>query len=218
MSQADPGDLGRRVTERRVELGLSREEVARRAGMDPGYLEYLEQDQGATAGTSTLYRLAAALETTVARLHGEGFGQPVGSGTPPGGTAELEVMDRGACLELIRRGGVGRVVFVDSRGPVALPVNFRLLDDDILLRTGEGSIRAAVEATGIVSLEADHLDDTLGEGWSVLVTGHGVVVTDPDELRRADEVHIESWAGGQRPTTVRLVAEEITGRRIRRHL
>ena len=52
MARARSGDLGRRVAERRRELGLSREDVAVRAGMSSGYLEYLEHSLEAalTAG------------------------------------------------------------------------------------------------------------------------------------------------------------------------
>jgi hypothetical protein len=37
----DPGDLGRRLAERRDELRLTRDDIARIAGMGPGYIEYL---------------------------------------------------------------------------------------------------------------------------------------------------------------------------------
>jgi transcriptional regulator with XRE-family HTH domain len=80
MHYNDPGDLGRRIYERRMELGLSREEVARRAGTDPGYFAYLEERSGARTGSEVLFHLASALGTTVARLQGEGFGEPVGTG------------------------------------------------------------------------------------------------------------------------------------------
>ncbi|MGX1246953.1 hypothetical protein RKD46_008057 [Streptomyces pseudovenezuelae] len=44
---AGPGDLGRRLLHRRGELGLTRREVADRAGMAPGYLRYLEESPAA---------------------------------------------------------------------------------------------------------------------------------------------------------------------------
>lgn len=169
-------------------------------------------------GASALYRLAAALDTTVSGLEGVGFGQPEGSGRLPGGSAHLEILDRSACMQLIRPGGIGRLVFDDGRGPVALPVNFRALGDDLVFQTGGGTIGASVAARSAFSLEVDHFDDTLAEGWSVLVRGNVRVVTDPDELAEVDALQIESWAGQPTPITVRVVAEEVTGRRIRRHL
>lgn len=215
----DPGDLGRRVALRRNELGLGREELALRAGMDAGYLKYVEESRSAAASPTTLYRLAVALDTTVDHLAGVGFGEAVGSGHPPGGTATVEDLDQATCLALLSNGGIGRIVFMDGRRPVALPVNFRSLDESLVFRTGgDGSIRSAVETNAVLSLEADHLDDTLGEGWSVLVSGHAEVVSDHEQVNRIDGLGIESWAGGERPAAVRLSVEQITGRRIRRHL
>jgi transcriptional regulator with XRE-family HTH domain len=72
------GDLGRRVTQRRMELGLTRDEVAARAGMAPNYLTYLET-QVAHIGSSGLARLAGALQTTVDELLG---GPPSPLGIP----------------------------------------------------------------------------------------------------------------------------------------
>jgi len=218
MDDRDPGDFGRRVAERRHELGLSRDELARRVGIDPAYLEYLEERPGASPEASTRLRLARALSTSVDRLEGGGFGEPIGTGHPPGGVPEVLELDRTECYELLRHGGIGRVLFCADRGPVGLPVNFRMLDQDIVFRTGDGSIRGAIDAEGLISIEADRLDDALGEGWSVLATGHGTLVEDPEVLQRIDALDIRSWAGEHRPRAVRVRVDEITGRRIRRHL
>ncbi|MHB1508239.1 MAG: helix-turn-helix domain-containing protein [Acidimicrobiales bacterium] len=215
----DPGDLGRRLQERRGELGLSRVEVAQRAGTDPAYLRYIEE-RAATAAisSSTLYRLAAALETTAAKLQGEGFGQPVGSGPVMHGSPRLEVLDRQSCMSLLRPGGIGRLVLDDEQGPVALPLNFKMLSDDPVFHTGEGSIAAAVTSGLAASLEVDHFDTSLAEGWSVLVRGHAQAISEPEEVRQVAELGIESWAGAPRLVTARVTAEEVTGRRIRREL
>src|SRR5438105_9813849 len=65
--RAEPGgpgsDLGRRATLRRQQLGLSREEVAARAGASPDYVRYVEE-RAADPDIGFLLRLADALETT----------------------------------------------------------------------------------------------------------------------------------------------------------
>jgi len=218
MEHRDPGDFGRRVALRREELRLTRDELARRAGIDAGYLEYLEEHSGARPSAETQLRLARALLTTVERLEGSGFGEPVGTGHPPRGVAEVRELDADACHALLRRGGVGRVVFCADRGPVALPVNFRMLGQDVVFRTGDGSIRRAVTEGGVIGLEVDRLDDSLGEGWSVLATGHGELVDDQAMLDQIAALDIRSWAGEDRPRVVRLVIAELTGRRIERRL
>jgi len=56
------GDLGRRVTERRLELELNPEEVASRAGMSTTYLRALEASPSPELPRAALWRLAAALD------------------------------------------------------------------------------------------------------------------------------------------------------------
>ena len=63
------GDLGQRATARRRQLGLSRAQVARRARMPEGYVRYIEE-QPAEVDSGSLWRLAAALETTPRQLLG----------------------------------------------------------------------------------------------------------------------------------------------------
>lgn len=214
----EAADLGRRIVQRREERGLSRDEVARRAGMAPGYLRYLEEGSAPVAPLAGLYRLAAVLETTVATLQSHGFGQPVGSSGHPTGTPQLEVLDTPTCLDLIRGGGIGRIVFDDDRGPLALPMNFRTIDDEIVFQTGHGAIAAAMTSGRPLSVEVDHFDDALAEGWSVLLRGQGRLLAGAAAQGEFHEVGIESWAGAERSTAVRLVADEVTGRRVRRHL
>jgi len=66
-----------------------------------------------------------------------------------------------------------------------------------------------------VSFEVDHLDEALAEGWSVLVSGEARVVTDPGELAAVSALGVAPWAGGDRDSYVRIIASEVTGRRIR---
>lgn len=207
----DPGDFGRRVRERRERLGLPLAELARRAGMAPGYLEYVETRPGANPGAAAIARLAAALETTAATLRGGGLERPPGRGRPRATHPVLEHLERAECLRLLRAGGVGRVVYDEARGPVAIPVNFVVADGELRVRTAEGGVVDAVRATGRLTFEVDHLDEILGEGWSVLVTGRARAAPAAD-----DEVPpIDPWAGGARGELVRLHLDELSGRRIR---
>ncbi|MHB1612952.1 MAG: helix-turn-helix domain-containing protein [Actinomycetes bacterium] len=209
----DPGDLGRRVRQRRAELGLSPVELARRAGMDPGYLAYLETTATGEVSYATLLRLAASLDTSVEALMGGGGTFPPGqSGPPP--RPRLRNLTVDECWGHLGTHGVGRTVFVDQDGPAAVPVNYRRHGDELLLRTGLGSRLAVAAASGSVSMEADHIDDALHQGWSVLIRGSVRVVSDPEELAGLADSDVESWAGEDRPVHVMIRAERITGRAI----
>jgi nitroimidazol reductase NimA-like FMN-containing flavoprotein (pyridoxamine 5'-phosphate oxidase superfamily) len=141
-------------------------------------------------------------------------------GLPPGqrqaaGHPVLAELTPAGCRELLAPGGVGRFLFVTDRGPVAIPVNYRMLGDDIVFRTSQsGSVAAAVRQP-LVSFSVDRIDDALAEGWSVLASGEAAVLPDPAGRAVAARLRIEPWAGGQRNLFIRLTPREITGRRIR---
>jgi nitroimidazol reductase NimA-like FMN-containing flavoprotein (pyridoxamine 5'-phosphate oxidase superfamily) len=208
------GDLAHRVAYRRHELGLTFEEVADRAGMDPGYLDYLEHSSDVAITRGTLSRLAAALETTVAYLRGGEIDRPPGPGRA-GPHPHLDILSREECEAHLAGGGVGRFVFLAEQGPVALPVNFRVADGDIVFRTRSGGALAAAAGT-TVSFEADHIDEAMSEGWSVLITGRARLIDEPAELEKVIDLgDLEPWPGGRREALMRIETATISGRRIR---
>jgi nitroimidazol reductase NimA-like FMN-containing flavoprotein (pyridoxamine 5'-phosphate oxidase superfamily) len=143
----------------------------------------------------------------------------------PVGPAQLATAESGAtnppldpdqCWGYLADGGIGRFVYVTERGPVAVPVNFRTLRKDVVFRTAARAGLAAASWQPQVSFEVDNLDDTLAEGWSVLVSGQAMIVTAPDEAAELSRLEITPWAGGDRNCYIKIVASEITGRRVRR--
>ncbi len=208
-------DLGRRLAEQRGRAGLSITDVAERAGMSPGYLAYLESSSSPNPSQATLIRLAAALDTAPESLTGAGLNVPP-SRRSAAENPVLSSLSRDECMQLVAAGGVGRFLFVEpDRGPVAIPVNFRMDGDDVVFRTdSHSSITEGLHGQP-VSFDVDHLDDALGEGWSVLLSGTASVITDPAGLDRAKALDIEPWAGGDRQTYIRMAVTQVTGRRIR---
>ncbi|MFB6665823.1 helix-turn-helix domain-containing protein [Streptomyces parvus] len=215
MSSTPPpakGDLGRRIAARRLQLGLSRQDVALRAGAAPGYIEYVEE-QPATPGVGFLLRLADALETTVQELSG-GVGDlppAVGRGAR---RARMVELDEATCWTRLGDHGVGRVALTLEDGPVVLPVNYQVLDGEVMFRTGDDSPLAAAADTEI-AFEADHFDDAFSRGWSVLIVGTVRPVADGDASRQLREAAFSTpWAGKEREHVMLLRARRITGRRI----
>jgi transcriptional regulator with XRE-family HTH domain len=208
-------DLGRRLAEQRGRAGLSIADVAERAGMSPGYLAYLESSSSPNPSQATLTRLAAALDTALESITGAGLNLPPGQRLAAKNPV-LESLSREQCMQLVAPGGVGRFLFVEpGRGPMAIPVNFRMDGDDIVFRTtSDDSLAEGVHGQP-VSFDVDHLDDALGEGWSVLLSGTASIITDPAALDHAKALGIEPWAGGDRHTYVRVAVTQVTGRRIR---
>ncbi|MFI0966295.1 pyridoxamine 5'-phosphate oxidase family protein [Streptomyces sp. NPDC021080] len=208
------GDVGRRIAARREELGLTREAVAVRAGIAPGYLRYLERQPTATPGTSALIRIADALSTSVTALHGGDADLPPGAGRA---AAHSELIELGPeeCRARLSTHGVGRIALHTSDGLVVLPVNYSVIDGSVMFRTAPGSAPAAAVGAR-VAFEVDHIDEALAQGWSVLVQGRARAETGPDAVRRLDALaHSRPWAGGaERDLWVRVDEERISGRRI----
>ncbi|MEZ0090909.1 helix-turn-helix domain-containing protein [Streptacidiphilus sp. EB129] len=214
-----PGDIGRRVALRRRELGLSREEVAARAGMAPTYLQYLETRPG-EIDVSGLLRLAGALNTTLSELLGGSADLPPGRAGAKGKPV-LEELGTQECWARLSERGVGRLGFSTAEGPVVLPVNYQVMDRGIVYRTAPGTVPAAAVGHR-VAFEVDHIDDALSQGWSVLVVGHAQArPAAPDDGGNAGPdpspppAGPTPWAGGQRDLWVRISPDTLTGRIIR---
>jgi transcriptional regulator with XRE-family HTH domain len=209
------GDLGRRAKERRCSLGLSREDLALRAGMSPTFVKYLETSSAPELSHESLWRLAAALEFRVEDLTGGGMDEPPG-GARPSQRPIVEAMDPSECLAIIESGGIGRIVFSEERGPVALPVNFRIIGEHVAFLTGQTTSFVTQRGGDEVSFEVDRIDNALTEGWSVLLTGPCQVSTDPLEVDEARLRGVAPWAGGVHDALVTISPRVISGRRIRR--
>jgi transcriptional regulator with XRE-family HTH domain len=207
------GDIGRRLALRREELGLTREEVAERAGIAATYLRYVEEQPTALPGPTFVLRVAEALESTVSQLRGGTTGLPPGMGEAAAHPV-FTTLGRDECLALLSDHGVGRVAVTTDAGPAILPVNYAVVDETVIFRTAPAAAPSSV-AGHEVAFEVDRLDEALSEGWSVLVLGPAAQVTDADHVRRLRaQAHTAPWPGGNRDIWIRIRPVRITGRRI----
>jgi transcriptional regulator with XRE-family HTH domain len=206
-----PGDLGRRVRHRRDELGLTRAQVAERAGLDVPTVVYIEQEP-ASVRAETMLRLAYALDMPDYALLGSDADVPTEfAGRRP----SLDVLPEPECSRLLDDYGVGRIAFVAEPDdpPHVHPLNYAVSDHGLVLYARRGSLldtTAGQSGRGCpASFEVDHIDDAQREGWSVLMRGTAV----PSAVGN-EPAAVEPWAGGVAVRQVRLVPRVITGRRI----
>ena len=125
-------------------------------------------------------------------------------------------LTKGECFELLAREQLGRVAVVDDRGPIVLPVNFVLDRHMVVFRTDEGTKLDAAIRGSRVAFEIDGTDAAAHTGWSVVVRGEAVEVTDPAELARLRRLPLSPWASGAKSRYVRILPAVLTGRRILR--
>jgi nitroimidazol reductase NimA-like FMN-containing flavoprotein (pyridoxamine 5'-phosphate oxidase superfamily) len=129
----------------------------------------------------------------------------------------LDDIDVDECWRLLATQSVGRVAVIVGHYPLVFPVNFALDGKTILYRTGMGTKVESIHRSNVV-FEVDQIDPEAKAGWSVMVKGVAQEIeTDrnPALVERAEFGGATPWAGGRRNHLIRILADQISGRRIR---
>jgi hypothetical protein len=128
----------------------------------------------------------------------------------------LEVLDEGRCLEYLHSASLGRVAFASSDGVDIFPVNYACDGSIVIYRTASGT-RLARTPREQVSFEVDGWDATEKVGWSVVLKGVALDVTEGADpySKVLRERHIVPLAPGTRYRWIALYPKDITGRRFR---
>jgi len=132
----------------------------------------------------------------------------------PGALDEIDVAE---CWRLLATQPVGRVAVIDGNYPLVFPVNYALDGKAIVFWTRPGTKLWAIRRSN-VTFEVDAFDLWRASGWSVMVKGEAQEMTveyNPNLVARSKAAGATPWAPGARSHVVRIVAESITGRRIR---
>lgn len=120
------------------------------------------------------------------------------------------------CRRLLAEQEIGRLALPTGGTPEIFPVNYAVDGDDIVFRTDEG-LKLTLAERGQVAFEVDGIDVEAREGWSVVIKGRAeeVTVHDSPELReRVSTLALYPWALGDRGHWVRIIANQVSGRRI----
>ncbi len=134
--------------------------------------------------------------------------------------SRLEELSENDCWRLLHEHqyGVGRVAFATQGAPHILPVNYMLETHDVIIRTGEGLVAKAATDGIPMSFEADSITQPSygqrGHGWSVVVRGRAEIVDEAGQKTYLRLGHLAPAAGGFKPNYVRLIVEEISGRKV----
>jgi nitroimidazol reductase NimA-like FMN-containing flavoprotein (pyridoxamine 5'-phosphate oxidase superfamily) len=128
----------------------------------------------------------------------------------------MEEMSEDECVELLAGEQVGRIAVVVDGRPQIFPVNFRIDGGTVVFRTDVGSkLRGSVLAK--VAFEIDKLDVGGHLGWTVMVQGTGLDMTDTIDARSEQlrQLPVDPWAPGEKAYWVKIVASVTSGRRLR---
>ncbi len=138
--------------------------------------------------------------------------------TPATDRHGLEVLPLAQCLALLRSRPLGRLAYLDGGQPTVVPVNHLVQGNNVVLRSLSGGKLDAAIIGQPVAFQLDDHDPSRGTGWSVLVRGRAELLDDHDEVVRL-AAELDSWAidDPAEGTWVRIVSDEISGRRLARH-
>ena len=130
-----------------------------------------------------------------------------------GSGLHLEELTEGDCRARLAAGSVGRVAITVGALPAILPVNYALLDGDIVFRCrGTEAQRAPSSGRSSPSRSMPPTPPTRPAG--VLVVGYATALWRLEDIERARAVDLQPWVAGPRDHFVRVSTGMISGRRI----
>lgn len=118
-----------------------------------------------------------------------------------------------ACWALMRSVQTGRLGVTVNGEPDIFPVNFLVDHGTVVFRTAPGTKMSAALNTSRVAFEADGLDAATGHAWSVVIKGRAEAIKQLHELLDTAALPLYPWHGSPKHHLIRVVAQEITGRR-----
>jgi nitroimidazol reductase NimA-like FMN-containing flavoprotein (pyridoxamine 5'-phosphate oxidase superfamily) len=128
----------------------------------------------------------------------------------------LEELTLTECLTLLSSHEVGRLAVVADGQPVILPVNYRTDEGTVVFRTDEGTKTRGAPLSH-VAFEIDEIDQASHAGWSVLVQGVGLDISDAIDTRSEQlrVLPVSPWAPGDKGHWIKIVPDVISGRTLR---
>ena len=122
----------------------------------------------------------------------------------------IQVLDEAESHLLLRSRTLGRIGVHVADQLAILPVYYAVMENDVIFRTAPGTkLDNAVLGTRVV-FEVDNGSPA----WSVLVRGHAQEIRENSEIVHARTLLGHDWPAGEREHYVRIVTEQITGRRL----
>jgi hypothetical protein len=94
------------------------------------------------------------------------------------------------------------------------PVNYRVRDGEVVVRTEAGTKPAASTLHGGVAFEIDQIDSVHRTGWSVVVHGHGREPRTVEEVAALDDLGLEPWVAAEKSRWLVITPQSVSGRRV----
>lgn len=127
----------------------------------------------------------------------------------------LRRLSESECRAHLTQQQTGRIAVVAPDGPHIIPVNYAVVDEHVIFRTGPATLLAAFAPQSVIAFEVEHTDDATRTAWSVVARGRVEIVHDSRQrelVRRVWEP--VPWADGDRSLYLRLTVRTLSGRSV----
>lgn len=129
-------------------------------------------------------------------------------------TPESHELPKDECWKLLRGGSVGRLAVWVHDHPEIFPINYKVDHESLVFRTGAGT-KLSSAVGRMVAFEADSADTAGGVAWSVVVKGQATALSRSPEVLGSVGQLLFPWDTGRKDHFLRIVPEDISGRRFR---
>jgi nitroimidazol reductase NimA-like FMN-containing flavoprotein (pyridoxamine 5'-phosphate oxidase superfamily) len=130
------------------------------------------------------------------------------------GQSSIRVIHEDECEALLRAHRWGRLGVQVRDHPEIFPVNYAMDGHRIVFRVDRGTKLASIRQHHIVSFQIDEVDEDEQSGWSVAAVGPVNEVFDAEDIRRLEDLGLESWAVSESVHWMRLSPHRLSGRRL----
>ncbi|MBT0773402.1 pyridoxamine 5'-phosphate oxidase family protein [Kineosporia sp. J2-2] len=127
-------------------------------------------------------------------------------------TEAHEYLSAAACWDMLHSTDIGRLAVTIGGRPDIFPVNYAVADGYLLVRTAGGS-KLSAAAGERVAFEVDGYAPGISRAWSVVLKGHADELTELADLAAADELPLTPLHGAPKHRFLRIVPQELSGRR-----
>lgn len=129
--------------------------------------------------------------------------------------AGVEVLVAEQCLELLATARLGRIAVTIGAVPAIFPVQYELVEGQIVFRVGKATNLHTASANTVVAFEVDDVDPSWTEGWSVLVVGVARDVRDGTDVESSLEQAAHLWDPDGGGRVIAILPAFLSGRRFK---
>ena len=124
----------------------------------------------------------------------------------------VTVLPEHSCWALLRFAEVARLAVAVNAQPDIFPINYVVDHGTIVFRTARGS-KLSAASSHLVAFEVDGYDAETNQAWSVVIKGRAEEIKQLHQRIESAELPLFPWHADPKVHFVRIVPENISGRR-----